>query len=551
MRRPVLTLLLICAFTYGLGLGGPAITDSDEAFYAEASREMVESGDWLTPRFNYEDRWQKPVLYYWLTSATYLVTGPTESAARLWSALAGAGLVLLTWAAAGAMSRDADTGWLAGAIVATCFGYFTMARAALPDLPLAFAITLGIWATFAAVDRGAGGRATAWWAIAGLGAGLGFLLKGPVALVIPAIVLLPIAWRERRQIAIPPSGVAVAAAVFAIVGLPWYGAMLAEHGAAYARSFFVGDNLERFATDRFNDPRPFWFYAPVVFGGMAPWSAYLAAFALGPTIDIVRRRRSLSDLEWRLVIWAALPLLFYTISIGKQPRYILPVLPPLAILLAISMMQRIRTASRSKERPAAMAIATWATAAIVAAAAVFLIRVAPPLSALPIAVTRLGAATLGLCAAGLAVIAARRLWPRLPLALVASGTLLILLVQFTLFGRPRPEPVEAMAALVARHRTTGERIGVYRAFVRNLVFYTHVRQEDLYDEERALAFVKSPERVLLVLPADEVAFVEEASGVRLHPLEEVAYVNTANIRLRTFLGVPESAVTRVLLVTNR
>ena len=89
MRRPVLTLLLICAFTYGLGLGGPAITDSDEAFYAEASREMVESRDWLTPRFNYEDRWQKPVLYYWLTASTYLVTGPTESAARLWAALSG------------------------------------------------------------------------------------------------------------------------------------------------------------------------------------------------------------------------------------------------------------------------------------------------------------------------------------------------------------------------------------------------------------------------------------------------------------------------------
>ena len=64
--------------TFFLGLGRPAITDSDEGFYAEAAREMVESGDWLTPHFNYSDRWQKPVLYYWLTAATYLVAGPTE-----------------------------------------------------------------------------------------------------------------------------------------------------------------------------------------------------------------------------------------------------------------------------------------------------------------------------------------------------------------------------------------------------------------------------------------------------------------------------------------
>ena len=54
--------------TFGVGLGRQAITEADEAFYAEASREMVESGDWITPHYNYEDRWQKPVLYYWLTA---------------------------------------------------------------------------------------------------------------------------------------------------------------------------------------------------------------------------------------------------------------------------------------------------------------------------------------------------------------------------------------------------------------------------------------------------------------------------------------------------
>ncbi len=75
MRRPVLTLVLLASFTFFLGLGRPAITDRDEAYYAEAAREMVESGDWLTPHFNYEDRWQKPILYYWLTATIYQVDG--------------------------------------------------------------------------------------------------------------------------------------------------------------------------------------------------------------------------------------------------------------------------------------------------------------------------------------------------------------------------------------------------------------------------------------------------------------------------------------------
>ena len=97
MWRPVLTLLLLSSLTFFLGLGRQAITDSDEGFYAEAAREMVEGGDWLTPHFNYSERWQKPALYYWLTAATYLVLGPTELAARLWSSLSGIGLVLLTF----------------------------------------------------------------------------------------------------------------------------------------------------------------------------------------------------------------------------------------------------------------------------------------------------------------------------------------------------------------------------------------------------------------------------------------------------------------------
>ena len=195
VRRPVLTLLLLSFVTFGIGLGRQAITEADEAYYAEAAREMVVSGDWLTPHFNYEDRWQKPVLYYWLTALVYLVTGPGEGAARLWSAISGIGLVLLVWAAASRNDSTREHAWLAGVITATCYGYFTMARSALPDLPLAFCITLAVAAVFAAFDASAAaGRgepsgspgARRWWLIAGLATGLGCLMKGPVAIVVPA-----------------------------------------------------------------------------------------------------------------------------------------------------------------------------------------------------------------------------------------------------------------------------------------------------------------------------------------------------------------------------
>ncbi|MSO35990.1 MAG: phospholipid carrier-dependent glycosyltransferase, partial [Acidobacteria bacterium] len=203
VHRITLPLLLLAALTFFAGLGRGAITDSDEAFYADAAREMVASGDWITPYYNYEPRFQKPVLYYWLTATASLVLGESEMAARLWAAMAGLGLVLVT-AAAGRRWYDESTGLLAGAIVATNFGYFSIGRMALPDLPLAFCISLAIWAALVAtLEQERSPRKFV--LLAALALGLGFLTKGPVGLIIPAIVIVPVLMIERRSIALTPS----------------------------------------------------------------------------------------------------------------------------------------------------------------------------------------------------------------------------------------------------------------------------------------------------------------------------------------------------------
>ena len=537
MRRPVLTLVLLSLLTFFFGLGRQAITDSDEGFYAEASREMVERGDWLTPYFNYAQRWQKPVLYYWLTAATYLIAGPAEWAARFWSALAGLGLVLLTWRAA--RQFGPSHAWLAGAIVATCYGYFAMARLALPDLPLAFCITLTIWAV---LDNR--------WILAGTAAALGFLLKGPVAIAVPALVLLPIWWRERRTLTIRPGGVAAAAAVFLVIALPWYIAMTATHGRAYFDSFFIGDNLERFATDRFNDPRPIWFYVPIVVGGMLPWSMYLLVLPWRRLTGVLRRTLSLTGEEWRLVIWAFVPLIFFTISIGKQPRYILPVLPPLAILLARSIVSRIESPGPAGAR--GLAAGTWLTAILYAALAVLLMRMRPLFISVSPAMTTLAIGVIAAAALVVAWLAASRQWHRLPAVLTGCAAALLLAVQFGALSGSRPEPVEEMASLVHQHRAAGQPVGAYQVFVRNLVFYTRFQQEELFGETRAVDFLTSPEPVLLVVTAVDLPRLTELSGVRPRTLGQVRYLDTANIRLRTLLNpLPERDIETVLLVTTR
>jgi 4-amino-4-deoxy-L-arabinose transferase-like glycosyltransferase len=554
----VITLVLLAGLTFFAGLGRPAITDSDEAYYAQAAREMLDGGDWLTPRFNGEDRWNKPVLYYWLTAAAYALAGPTEWAARFWSAASGLGLVLLTWSIGRRLTGRADAAWLAGAIVATCFGYFALARSALPDLPLACFTTLTIWASLRATASAGLAPATRpgrWWGVAGLAAALGFLVKGPVALAVPGLVLVPAWWRERRLRLLVSPGAALAVAIFSLVGLPWYLVMGIEHGGAWMESFFIGDNLERFTSTRFNEPRPLWFYLPVVLGGLLPWTPYLALLLPRAAAGLVRGARTTSKADWLLACWTVMPLLFFTLSIGKQPRYVLPLLPPLAIAIARVLAREVHDPRPGSPGPASLRLATWATATLLAGVAALLLR-ARPLFVHPnpfdgwIAIAAIAA--LALAAAALAAIALSRSWPRVPGAVAGAGAVLLLAVQYTALAGGRPEPVERMAALLRAHRSADEPVAQYGVFVRNLVFYTGLRHQFLFDERGAADYLRSPSRVLLVVAAGDLARLEALSGVSTRRLGEVGYFNTAGLRARTLIDPdPSRDVATVLLVANR
>lgn len=552
VRRSLAPLLLLAGLTFLVGLGAPAITDSDEAFYAEAAREMVESGDWLTPHYNYEPRFQKPVLYYWVTAATFAVTGPGELAARLWAALSGVGLVFVT---AGLARRwyDDDTALLAGAVVATSFGYVALGRMALPDLPLALSVTTTIATSLIAIgDRVP--RPRQWLLAAAVSAALGFLTKGPLAVVLPAAVLLPILMIERRASRVRAADVLVAAAAFTALAAPWYLAMWWRHGTPYLDSFFVGDNLARFATDRFNEPRPWWYYGPVIVGGVVPWAPYLL-LGLGATLRVLTLRGGLGSLETRLALWMVLPLALFTLSVGKQPRYVLPLLPPIAILIAHGIVDRTRSGRGRdgglyQQRPdRGLQAASLASGAILLVAAALVWRARPLFVDIPAWQSMSAAATIGM--AGLAVVgvALSRGWRQAPWALAyASALALPALVLGVLAGGPE-DAVHRVARAVVTARQASEPVGVSRVFVRNLVFYTGVQQTDLITDEQLTAFLSQAGTALVVAPADVLDRVESAGAPRAQRLAEFPYVNEAGLRLRSFLWPdPARDVQRVLLV---
>ncbi len=552
VRRSTIPVVLLAALSFLTGLGRGAIADTDEAFYAESAREMVESGDWLTPQFNYEPRFQKPALYYWLTAAVYVVTGPSEFGARLWSGLAGVGLVIIT-AAVGRRWLDESAGLVAGAITATGFGYFALARMSLPDLPLAFCITLAIWAAFvAALERERHPRR--WLLLAAAAAALGFLMKGPLAIVIPALVVLPILLIERRSFNIKPVDVLVAAIVFLSVASPWYIAMWLRHGSDYLQGFFVGDNFERFATSRFNDPRPWWFYLPVLAGGLLPWTP-VALVWVRPVSDFLKRRRDVGTVELRLLLWTVLPLVFFTLSVGKQPRYVLPVLPPMALLLASAIIARTsewhsRGGMRVRPRPNLTVVAGCVLAGLfLIALAVMLYRAKPLFLNVPELATLI--VVILTAGAGTAVVAVSltSAWRAAPAVLALGAAVTFAALPYGTLPAAHVSAVSEMARLVRDARTGGEAIGTYKVFVRNLVFYTRTKHTDLIHDEHILDWLGKNPRALIVLPTSEAERLERDHGLKLDRVAERLYFDDGGIRPRMLLWPdPQRDLQRVALV---
>jgi len=567
-RTPVFLLVLLCVLTFFVGLGRPAITDSDEAFYAQAAREMVEGGDWLTPHYNGQYRFEKPVLYYWLAAVGYLVTGVGELAARLPSALAGLVLVLTTFACARRW-YDEGTGLLAGAMTATSFGYVAVARQALPDLVLAAFITVGVWAALVALvaprpvgpDRGRCG----WLVLAGLALAGAFLTKGPIGVALPALVVGPLAlWRFWTQRASDTgAGWALARRLGLDVGLltlvclllavPWFAAMTTTHGVAYLDRFFVGENLERFATTRYNPSRPFWYYVPIVAGGLLPWSPLMLLW-WRPLQRVARRARRIAPVEVWLAVWAVAPLLFYSLSVGKQPRYILPVLPPLAVLLARSVVRRLAPAASPVEghrRDRLLAAAGTLSGGVLLLLGLFVYRAQSLLDGVSSFTIQIGTVLLVLSGLGVTAVALSSRQRLVPAALVVAAVVSTLTAHYVVLSRTGPEPVEQMAALLRASGAERVPYGRYRVFVRNLVFYTGPPHVDLASEEQVRAFLRSNERVLCVISEADLRQAR-AHGVTAHELGRVSYLNTGNLKIRTLVSPDRSAdLETVVLVTNR
>jgi 4-amino-4-deoxy-L-arabinose transferase-like glycosyltransferase len=314
-------------------LGAHTLWDMDEGVNAEAAREMIEFGNYITPHYNYQLRSAKPAFSYYLTVPFYRAFGVNEFAARLPAVLCGLGTVLATYEL-GRRLFAPTTGLIAGFALASCFQFCLISHAATPDPPLLFFTTLAFFLYWI----GSEGDRRWWFVPVGIATGFATLTKGPIGVALPGLVIgLHLLW-TRRLDKLWDRRLLLGGLVFVLTAGPWYGLVAHDSRGKWISGFFLNDNLKRFGTPA--DGHRGWptYYVVALLVLYAPWSVFLIATIIN---GVKAARRPLTDAgtddanRYRFLwCWVLSYLVFFSIAATKLPNYILPLYPALAILTA-------------------------------------------------------------------------------------------------------------------------------------------------------------------------------------------------------------------------
>ena len=351
--KPAWIMLAAASFVYLWGLWAPLL-GPDEPRYSQVAREMFERGDWVSTTLGGFNWFEKPALLYWTQIVSYNIFGVNEFAARLGPALFGIGTFFsLFLLAKGVRKDDEDTlpFWTA-AVSSTMLGLLVFSRGASFDIIITFPLTAALVSFFlwyqGASDGAPPHRRYALLFAFYFFVGVALIGKGLIGIVFPAAV---VAFFYVLKLRLPRKEFAISAfwgtAVTLLVAAAWYLPMYQKHGWEFIDQFFIQHHFQRFTSNKYKHPQPFWFFwaifplmtlpwLPFFVGGV--WKAArstLSGIASRIGYSEAAPREESNDLVIFALAWILVPLVFFSVSGSKLPGYVLPSLPAAAILTSV------------------------------------------------------------------------------------------------------------------------------------------------------------------------------------------------------------------------
>jgi 4-amino-4-deoxy-L-arabinose transferase-like glycosyltransferase len=330
---------------------------------------MHTQGVWITPLLEGKPWLEKPPLYYWITIPLLSIFSHSETTARICPVL----FTLITaWAVfwLGTQLWTRLAGMLGASIFLTSLGIAGFGRSASTDMPFIGCFTAAMALLGFAILK----KASVWKAIcAYVFLGLAFLAKGPIAVVLAVGIGLLFWLLDERRISIRRWLILPGILSTAVVALPWFWLVFKQNGFSFISVFFINHNLARYITSIHHHSQPFYYYLPVLLVLFFPWSGWLCS--LIPSKPVLKK-----FLRWRewnpsgvfLVCWFIFPIILFSLSDSKLAGYILPSLPPVALLLGVRLSQWIEgTVEPARMRPAIITHFIFSAMVAVAAPIIF------------------------------------------------------------------------------------------------------------------------------------------------------------------------------------
>jgi 4-amino-4-deoxy-L-arabinose transferase-like glycosyltransferase len=348
-RNSLLTLILLLALAWFGTLDYRRLINPDEGRYAEIPREMVASGDWLTPRMNDLKYFEKPALQYWATAAAYTAFGEHNWTARLWPALTGFAGILFTGFAA-ARLLGARAGPYAGAVLAGSVLWTVIGHANTLDMGVSFFLAAAVFALCLGEHPNTPATNSRLWTDGAWALlALAVLSKGLIGLVLPAATVVLYTLWQRDWDFLRRIRLLRGILILLVITAPWFIAVSLAN-PEFAHFFFIHEHVQRFLTKSHGRYQPMWYFIPILLIGMIPWLGCLIQGALRG----VRKEQGGGFQPARfLLVWIIVVFGFFSVSSSKLASYILPLFPALAALIGLYLSEmRDRPALRWQALPA-------------------------------------------------------------------------------------------------------------------------------------------------------------------------------------------------------